>query len=72
MKIRKISIKIFRGVKELDWALPASDILCLIGKGDSSKSTILEAIRFTFYPQWNLTLTTPVGGLSEWLSASIS
>ena len=57
MKIRKITIKNFRGVKELDWALPASDIFCLIGKGDSSKSTILEAIRFTFYPQWNLTLS---------------
>lgn len=57
MKIRKISIKNFRGVKELEWALPASDILCLIGKGDASKSTILEAVRFTFYPQWNLTLS---------------
>lgn len=57
MKIRKITIKNFRGVKELDWALPESDIFCLIGKGDSSKSTILEAIRFTFYPQWNLTLS---------------
>lgn len=56
MKIRKITIKNFRGVKELDWSLPAADIFCLIGKGDSSKSTILEAIRYTFYPQWNLTL----------------
>lgn len=57
MKIRKIEIKNFRGVKELDWSLPNADIFCLIGKGDSSKSTILEAIRYTFYPQWNLTLS---------------
>jgi predicted ATPase len=57
VKIRKITIKNFRGVKELDWSLPAADIFCLIGKGDSSKSTILEAIRYTFYPQWNLTLS---------------
>jgi putative ATP-dependent endonuclease of the OLD family len=57
MKIRKISIKNFRGVKELDWSLPTADIFCLIGKGDSSKSTILEAIRYAFYPQWNLTLS---------------
>ncbi|RZL91325.1 MAG: hypothetical protein EOP76_13845 [Variovorax sp.] len=56
MKIRKIEIKNFRGVKELDWSLPSADIFCLIGKGDSSKSTILEAIRYAFYPQWNLTL----------------
>ncbi|PWE16093.1 ATP-dependent nuclease [Alcaligenes faecalis] len=56
MKIRKIEIKNFRGVKELNWSLPNADIFCLIGKGDSSKSTILEAIRYAFYPQWNLTL----------------
>jgi len=56
VKIRKITIKNFRGVKELDWSLPTTDIFCLIGKGDSSKSTILEAIRYAFYPQWNLTL----------------
>lgn len=55
MKIRKISIKNFRGIKELDWSLPAAEIFCLIGKGDSSKSTILEAIRFAFHPQWNVT-----------------
>ncbi|MFT3815767.1 MAG: AAA family ATPase [Acidovorax sp.] len=57
MKIRKIEIKNFRGVKELDWSLPNADIFCLIGKGDASKSTILEAIRYAFYPQWNLTLS---------------
>lgn len=57
MKIRKIAIRNFRGIKEFDWSLPAAEIFCLIGKGDSSKSTILEAIRYTFYPQWNLTLS---------------
>lgn len=57
MKIRKITIKNFRGVKVLDWNLPKADIFCLIGKGDSSKSTILDAIRYAFHPQWNLTLS---------------
>lgn len=57
MKIRKISINNFRGVKEFEWCLPSANIFCLIGKGDSSKSTIMEAIRFAFYPQWNLTLS---------------
>lgn len=57
MKIRKINIKNFRGVKELDWNLPTANIFCLIGKGDSSKSTILEAIRYAFHPHWNLTLS---------------
>ena len=57
MKVRKIKINNFRGVKELDWNLPKADIFCLIGKGDSSKSTILEAIRYAFHPQWNLILS---------------
>lgn len=57
MKIRKIAINNFRGVKEFEWCLPSANIFCLIGKGDSSKSTILDAIRFAFYPQWNLTLS---------------
>lgn len=57
MKIRKLIIKNFRGIKELDWSIPAGNIFCLIGKGDSSKSTILESIRYAFYPQWNLSLS---------------
>lgn len=57
MKIRKITIRNFRGVKELDWILPTTNIFCLIGKGDSSKSTILEAIRYAFHPQWNVTFS---------------
>ena len=57
MKIRKIKIENFRGVRELEWSLPNADVFCLIGKGDSSKSTILEAIRCAFYPQWNLILS---------------
>lgn len=57
MKIRKIKIKNFRGVNELDWNLPKANIFCLIGKGDSSKSTILEAVRYAFHPQWNLTFS---------------
>jgi len=57
VKIKKVKIQNFRGVKELDWSLPNADIFCLIGKGDSSKSTILEAIRYAFHPQWNLTLS---------------
>ena len=28
--------------------------MCLIGRGDSTKSTVLEALRRAFHPQWNL------------------
>lgn len=54
MRIRHLSIRNFRGIRELDWALPSRALFCLIGRGDSTKSTILEALRRVFYSQWNL------------------
>jgi putative ATP-dependent endonuclease of OLD family len=54
VKIRRISIQNFRGIKDLEWDLPDQQMFCLIGKGDSAKTTILEAIRCAFSPQWNL------------------
>lgn len=54
MRIRKIDTLNFRGIKKLAWNLPDQHIFCLIGKGDSAKTTILEAIRCAFHPQWNL------------------
>ena len=54
MRIRHISIRNFRGIRNLDWAIPDHNIVCLIGCGDSSKSTILAALRRLFHPQWNL------------------
>jgi putative ATP-dependent endonuclease of the OLD family len=54
MRIRHLSIRNFRGIHEMDWALPDKELFCLIGRGDSTKSTILEALRRIFYPQWNL------------------
>lgn len=54
MRLRHLSISNFRGIRELDWAIQDRRIHCLIGRGDSTKSTILEAIRRVFHPQWNL------------------
>jgi putative ATP-dependent endonuclease of the OLD family len=42
-RIRAIEIRNFRGIKELEWC-PSAGVNCLIGPGDSGKSTILEAI----------------------------
>ncbi|MBB5520095.1 ATP-dependent nuclease [Amphiplicatus metriothermophilus] len=55
MRIRHLSVRNFRGIRELDWPVPDRNLLCLIGRGDSTKSTILEALRRAFHPQWNLT-----------------
>lgn len=54
MRIRHLFIKNFRGIRQLDWPLPDKKFFCLIGRGDSTKSTILEALRRVFHPQWNL------------------
>lgn len=43
MKVRHLRIRNFRGIKELSWH-PGPGINCLIGPGDSSKSTILDAL----------------------------
>jgi putative ATP-dependent endonuclease of OLD family len=42
-RIRKIEIENFRGIKKLCW-VPSTGINCLIGPGDSGKSSILDAI----------------------------
>jgi putative ATP-dependent endonuclease of OLD family len=42
-RIRKIEISNFRGIQTLNW-LPPAGIACLIGPGDSGKSTVLDAI----------------------------
>ena len=42
-RIRKIEIRHFRGIEGLDWC-PAEGVNCLIGPGDSGKSSILDAI----------------------------
>jgi putative ATP-dependent endonuclease of the OLD family len=43
VRIRRVEIRNFRSIKALDWA-PSAGINCLIGPGDSGKSTILDAI----------------------------
>lgn len=42
-RIRRLNISNFRSIQSLDWA-PSPGINCLIGPGDSGKSSILDAI----------------------------
>lgn len=42
-KIRHIEIRNFRGIKDLSWS-PSPGVNCLIGPGDTGKTTILDAI----------------------------
>jgi hypothetical protein len=42
-RIRRLEIRNFRSIQVLDWA-PSAGINCLVGLGDSGKSSILDAI----------------------------
>jgi putative ATP-dependent endonuclease of the OLD family len=50
MRIAFVEIRNFRGIRELDWA-PEAAINCLIGPGDSTKTTILDAIELALNPR---------------------
>lgn len=68
-RIRKIEIINFRGLREFTW-LPSPGINCLIGPGDSGKSSVLDAIdlclgarrtvQFTDADFNNLNVTVPI------------
>ena len=50
MRIVLIEIQNYRGIKKLDWA-PSAHVNCLIGPGDSTKTTILDAIELALNPR---------------------
>lgn len=55
-KLVKLDIKNFRGIKDLTLEFEhTQNIVCLIGRGDSCKSTVLEAIASVLSSAWNLT-----------------
>ncbi len=55
MKLTNIEIKNFRGIKNASVFFPQeSRIICLIGAGDSGKSTLLTAIEWALWPSWSL------------------
>lgn len=51
MFIRHVSIRNYRGIRQLDWA-PTSRFALLIGSGDSCKTSILEAVALALSPRW--------------------
>lgn len=56
MKIRQLTIERFRGIRSLDWELPADQrLITLVGPGDTGKSTVLEAIHYLLGDRWTIT-----------------
>lgn len=54
-KIHSLKILNYRGIKEFEQEFKDSDFICLIGRGDSGKTTILHAINAVLTPNWNYT-----------------
>lgn len=55
-RVRQLDIRNFRGVETLSW-LPSPGINCLIGPGDSGKSTVLDAIDWCLGPRRTLSVS---------------
>ena len=55
MKIRRVDVENFRGVRRCSWRLPKDQsFFVLVGPGDSTKSTILTAIERALSERWNV------------------
>ena len=54
-KITHLDIKNYRGIKNLQLNFNADQtLICIIGRGDSGKTTVLNAISSVLSPNWNL------------------
>lgn len=52
MRVEQLIVKNFRGIKHLECNLAAQSICCLIGVGDSAKTTVLDAVEAALSPRW--------------------
>lgn len=53
-KIYSLKISNYRGIQKFNQVFGFTDFVCLIGRGDSGKTTILDAISKVLSPSWNL------------------
>lgn len=53
-KIHTLKISNYKGIKNFCQVFGIKDLVCIIGRGDSGKTSILEAISAVLSPSWNL------------------
>ncbi|WP_049897914.1 ATP-dependent nuclease [Nesterenkonia massiliensis] len=56
MKIRKLEIRNFRGIREATWSI-TGNLIALVGPGDSTKTTLLDALGLVLSPSHSPTIT---------------
>ena len=54
-RIHQLKINHFRGIEHFEQCFDDTNLIVLIGRGDSGKSTILKAISLALSPAWNNT-----------------
>ena len=54
-RIHQLKINHFRGIEHFEQCFDDTNLIVLIGRGDSGKSTILKAISLVLSPAWNNT-----------------
>lgn len=54
-RIHQLKINHFRGIEHFEQCFDNTNLIVLIGRGDSGKSTILKAISLVLSPAWNNT-----------------
>lgn len=52
MQVKWVQIENFRAIEKLDWK-PQSELVCIIGAGDTGKSSLLDAIEVVLSPKKN-------------------
>jgi len=52
LKIIKLVVQNFRGISHLEWDTDQQPLCCLIGPGDSLKSTVLDAVEAALSSRW--------------------
>jgi putative ATP-dependent endonuclease of the OLD family len=55
-KIHTLRISNFRGIRSFEQVFGLSNFVCIIGRGDSGKTTILDAISYVLCGSWNLSI----------------
>lgn len=54
-RIHQLKIRHFRGIEQFEQCFGDTNLIVIIGRGDSGKSTILKAISLVLSPAWNTT-----------------
>jgi putative ATP-dependent endonuclease of OLD family len=57
VQIRQVAAWNFRGIRKAEWRPPPLRFLCLVGAGDSTKSTLLDAVALVLTSRPNITFS---------------